>query len=397
MKGMRLIAALVFASLPALADTYLILPFFNHSGNRGLDWISESIADNIRETLNTEGLLSVDREKRAEAYSRLGVRPYALLTKGTVVRIAETVDAHHVVYGRFEVERNDRTPPSSRGTLRITAQVLDLEKIQRGPEFLSMGPLEDLATLQNNMAWQTLNFLAPGRAPSEEEYRQRRPAVRLEAIEHYVRGVLSASEEQKVKFLQLAVKLDARYSAPSFELGRHYWEREDYKNASEWLARLEPLDDRYLDANFMRGIARFELKDFPGAQSAFETVLKTAPLNEVQNNLGAAMLRRDLPEAEDWFVRAAEGDSNDPTYHFNLGYARWRRGDFERAARSFKAVLARDPEDDDAQDLLSRAERKILPVPGDSRIEAMPRLKFDFELSAFLQLRSILEGPKSKN
>ncbi len=389
--------AVVLASLPARAETYLILPFSNQSPNRGLDWIGESIADSIRETLNTEGVLTIDRAKRAEAYSRLSVRPYALLTKASVIKIAETCGANQVLYGQFEVEKDDKTPPTSRGTLRISAQILDLERIKRGPDLMTVGALEDLAALQTHLAWRTLHFVAPQSAPPEEEFRKRRPPVRVDAMEHYVRGILSANEEQKVKFLQQAAKLDARYSPPSFELGHHYWEREDYRSASDWLARIGPLDDRFLEANFMRGIARFELKDFAGAQNAFETVLKTAPLNEVQNNLGAAMLRLDLPDAEQHFAHAIEGDPNDPTYHFNLGYARWRRGDFEGATASLRAALARDPEDEEAKDLLNRIDRKVLPVKGDTKTEALARLKFEFELSAFLQLRSILEGPKGKN
>lgn len=392
-----LISAMIATSSVASADPYLILPFFNQTTNRGLDWIGESIADNLRETLNTEGVLTIDRGKRAEAYARLSIRPYALLTKASVIKIAETAGAHQIIFGQFNVTKDDMTPATSRGTLRITAQVLDVEKIRKGPEFLAVGAMEDLAALQTHLAWETLRFVNPKSALAEDEFRKRRPPVRIDAIEHYVRGILSTNEEQKVRFLQQAAKLDGRYSPPSFELGFHYWEREDYKNASEWLARVGPLDDRFLEANFMRGVARYELKDFAGARAAFETVMNAAPLNEVQNNLGATLLRLDATGAEDLFARAIEGDGNDPVYHFNLAMARWRQADFAGAAASLRAVLDRDPEDDEAKDIADRVQRKVLPLKGDAKLDSMIRLKYEFELSAFLQLRSILEGPKSRN
>ena len=67
----------------ASAQTYLVLPFFNHTGNPSLDWIGESLGENIRDSLAAEGLLTISREDRSEAYRRLAVRPYTLLTKAT--------------------------------------------------------------------------------------------------------------------------------------------------------------------------------------------------------------------------------------------------------------------------------------------------------------------------
>ncbi len=63
------------------------------------------------------------------------------------------------------------------------------------------------------------------------------------------------------------------------------------------------------------------------------------------NDLAAAESRRNLPQAVDDFRKALEGDSNDPVYHFNLGYALWKKGDFSAAADRFRAVLDREPDD----------------------------------------------------
>jgi len=74
------------------AETVLVLPFFNHSQSANLEWIGESVAETVRDSLSSEGLLVLDREDRLEAYRRLSLRP----------------------------GRRSRTPPSSRSGSRWT-------------------------------------------------------------------------------------------------------------------------------------------------------------------------------------------------------------------------------------------------------------------------------------
>src|SRR3989442_10201605 len=81
------------ALLPARADTVLVLPFFNLSNSANLDWIGESIAETIRESLIAHDVLALDREERQEAFHRLSIRPYALLTRASVLKLAESLDA----------------------------------------------------------------------------------------------------------------------------------------------------------------------------------------------------------------------------------------------------------------------------------------------------------------
>ena len=66
------------------------------------------------------------------------------------------------------------------------------------------------------------------------------------------------------------------------------------------------------------------------------------------------------------------------------------------AAASFRAALERDPEDEETKDLLSRAERGVSPLAADPKTSGLERLKYEFELSAYLQLRAILEGGKKE-
>src|SRR5215831_2994857 len=85
------------------AETTLVLPFFNHSKNPNLDWVGESIAESVGDSLASEGILVLGREDRLEAYRRLSLRPGAELTHASVLKAGVSLDASKVVYGYFEV------------------------------------------------------------------------------------------------------------------------------------------------------------------------------------------------------------------------------------------------------------------------------------------------------
>lgn len=395
MRRRLLLAALMFALLPAAqAQSYLILPFSNLSNNSSLDWIGESIAETAGEVLVSEGLIVLDRDDRQEAFRRLSIRPYSLLTKGSVIKVAETLDADQVIFGQFQFQPSTTPGDASRGSLQIRAQTIDMRKLKLGPEYAETGALEDLAALQSHLAWQMLSFLQPDRAPSEEEFRKRRTAVRVDALENYIRGLLAPAWEQKVKLFSQAARLDASFSQPLFHLGRMHWERRNYRAAVESFQKVSASDARHREATFYLGLCRYHLGDFAGAQAAFQLVQQEVPLNEVLNNLGAAQSRANSPEALNSFRKALEGDATDPNYHFNVGYALWKQSNFPAAAYEFRATLERDPNDADARMLLDYSERRIGPRPNDSRTSGLERLKSAYEERAYLQLKALLEQKK---
>jgi tetratricopeptide (TPR) repeat protein len=378
----------------AKPDNYLVLPFFNLSKNSNLNWIGESFAESVREALSSEGLTALDREDRVEAYWRFSLRPYVLLTKASVLKIGEELDAEQVLYGEFDLTPGPDSAVNSRGSLQITARLLDLKHYKNGPQFREVGALEDLAALQEHLAWQVLQSLKAEAAPTEAEFQSRHRAVRVDAIESYVRGLLAASADEKHRLYTQAVRLDSHYSQPCFQLGRLFWKKKEYKSAAEWFQKVAAGDAHYNEANFFLGLSRYYTGDYAEAQSAFQLVAKQVPLNEVYNNLGAVESRRNMPDALSSFQKALEGDESDPAYQFNVGYALWRRGNFQAAARSFRNVLDRDPNDAQAALLLAYCEKESGPRPGDPRTEGLERLKTNYQESAYRQLKAVLQPAK---
>lgn len=396
MKCKAALALVCLFASPAIAGNFLILPFFNLSKDASLEWIGESLSEAVREALAGEGMIVVSREDREEAFRRLSLRPQTLLTKATVIRVGEFLDAHQIIYGTFDFTPSPDGGPKGRGTLKIAAQIIDLSKATRLPEYTEIGALEDLARLQTHLAWQTLRYVLPDSTPTEEAFRARRTVIRVEAIENYVRGLLTTNAEQKLKYLSQAARIEPRFAQANFELGRLYLERNSYRLAVDHLGKVGPNDLRFREATFLLGLARFRLGDFAGAEQAFRRVAEAVPLNEVWNNLGAAQSRLGSPEALESFQKALEGDPADPDYHFNVGYALFRRGNLEAAAERFRAVLDRDPEDAEAIMMLGRCLKKTAQPARNlaQRTEGLERLKEEFEESAYLQLKAVLEPKK---
>ena len=387
------VVAVVLASVPGVvcAETTLVLPFFNHSNSANLDWIGESIAESVHDSLASEGLLALGREDRLEACRRLSLRPGAELTHASILKIGESLDASNVVYGWYELLPAAGADSQSKGSLRISARILDLKNTRQGQVFGETGALEDLAALEVHLGWEILAALAPRTAPPEGEFLKARPPVRIDAVESYIRGLLAGSAEQRHRLFTQAARLDGHYSPPLFQLGKTYWEKKEYKLAGGWLERVARTDPHYLESQFFLGLCRFYEGDFAGAEQALQLVASNMPLNEVYNDLGAAQARRNETDAAiASFQKALEGDSGDPDYHFNIGYTEWRAGRYTEAAESFRATLARSPNDQDATTLLGRAMKREPPRTGEPRSQGRERLKTNYDEAAYRQLQAEL-------
>jgi tetratricopeptide (TPR) repeat protein len=381
------------ASLARAADTVAIVPLFNIDEGRSpnLDWIGESVAETLHESVSSSGVLVLSRDERDEVYRRLSLRAGVVLTKASVIKIGETLDAGQIVFGDFHVDGAETGATSLKSNLRLKVHTIDLKKLHEGPEFTQTGTLENLSLMETKLALMLIRQLAPNRAPSEETFLHDRPPVRVDAVENYTRGLMNPNPEQKMKFFTQAAHLDEHFSQPNFELGRIFYLKKDYRTAGQWLAKVTKADSHFLEASFLRGICRYQQADFDGAIDQFKMVSAEIPLNEVYNDLGAALSRKNDPSALEYFNKALDGDSTDPDYWFNAGYSLWKQGQFEQATLKFRAVLDRSQGDQDAMILLGRCLKMDGPRAGDPRSDGRERIKTAFEDSAYRQLQAELK------
>jgi tetratricopeptide (TPR) repeat protein len=417
MRGFFLVLVASLASSASLAggvsiDSCAVLPFANaakhgasatNSAASNVDWLGLSIAETLRDALELRGLVTLSRGDLQEAYHRLGLNSglvsHSALTQASVLKIGETLDAEQVVYGEFQVlPAGPNGRGDSRGSLKIAARIMDRKHLHESPEFSEIGAIEDLTTIEAHLAWQTLKIVAPGLAPPEAEYKSLHPPIRLDAEENYIRGLMQTDPQQRENLFLQAARLDARFAHPNYELGEIYLQRKEYRQAASSLQKIGPEEIEYHQAAFLLGLALFQAGDFAGAQKSLQSIAGAVPLSEVYNNLGAAESRRNLPQAVDDFRKALDGDRSDPVYHFNLGYALWKKGDFAAAADRFRDALERTPDDAIATTLLGRCLKKQGPKPGDpgdARLVGIERIKTTFEERAYRQLKTLLDSPDS--
>src|ERR1700733_12545154 len=152
MRGLVLfLLAPVFSA--ATPDSCAVLPFAN-AAKRGassanpaaaanVDWLGLSIAGTLRDALELRGLVTLGRDDPQGAYHRLGLgwRPVPgvgsapPLTQASVLKIGETLDAEQVIYGEFEFQPTAGGSSDSRGSLKISARVVDRKHLHESPQF----------------------------------------------------------------------------------------------------------------------------------------------------------------------------------------------------------------------------------------------------------------------
>jgi tetratricopeptide (TPR) repeat protein len=388
----------------ASTDSCAVLPFANGSTKHAastaalnVDWLGVSISETLRDALELRGLVTLSRDDQQEAYRRLNLSSRSPLTQASVLKIGEALDAEQVIYGEFEVQPagSGGSTGDSRGSLKISARIMDRRRLHESTEFAETGAIEDLSTIEAHLAWRALMIVAPKLTPPEPEFKSLRPPVRLDAEENYVRGLMASDPAQRERFFLQAARLDVRFAHPNYELGQIHFQRKEYRQAADWLQKISPDEIEYHQAAFLLGLALFQSGDFPGSQKALQSIVTAVPLSEVYNNLAAAESRRNLPQALDDFRKALEGDSSDPVYHFNLGYALWKKGEFGAAAERFRAALDREPDDATATILLGRCLKKQGFRAGDAsdaRLQGLERVKTTYQERAYRQLKSLLDA-----
>ncbi len=364
------------------AKTLVVLPFENTSKAPGLEWISESFPEVLGKRLASPLVYVVSREDRAYAFDRAGVPANVHLSRATLYRIAEQMDADYVVLGSYTFDGQ---------TFTARAQLLDMKALRLSPEQAESGALVKLIDIQTALAWDLARLMHPEILPSRDQFIAAAGAIRLDAFENYVRGVIATSRPVKIKHFREAIRLNPDYNMAILQLARTYFEGRDYEQAASWYARIPRSDPAAREANYYLGLASYYLGDYAKAEEAFAFVASRLPLTEVYNNLGVVAGRRGKRSEIEYFQRAVKADPSDPDYHFNLGIALFRAGDVAGASRQLRETLSLRPSDTEAKSLLD----SMAPLTNSSlrseRSSAAPkvpleRIKRNYDESSFQQL-----------
>jgi tetratricopeptide (TPR) repeat protein/TolB-like protein len=375
-----LAASTVTSDSPNAPKTIIVLPFENESKAPGIEWIGEAFPEVMGERFSTSGLYVISREDRIHAFDRASIPANLRPSRATLFRIAEQLDVDYMVLGSYTFDGQKFT---------ATAQLLDVKALHLSPEQKESSPLVNILDVQSALTWDLLRIVDPDFGIPRNDFVADSPAVRLDAFENYVRGVVATTRQEKIAKFREAIRLNPAYSRAILQLGRTYFDGREYESAASWFTRVPKTDLRAGEANFYAGLSYYYMGDFPRADEAFNFVATRLPLTEVYNNLGVVESRRGKRTAVEHFQKAAEADPNDSDYHFNLAVSLYRTGDTGGAVRQLKEAIRLNPSDSEAQSLLDVLNLphigNAMQATGQVRVP-LERIKRNYDETSFRQL-----------
>ena len=350
----------------------LVLPFDNRSGQPTLDWIGESFADTLNQRFRSAGFLTISRDDRVYALDHLGLPEGLRPTRATTIRIAQTLDAQFVVVGSYNVRGEDAT---------AQAQVLEVNRLTLSQPVEQNAALQRLLDIENNIAWLCVRQMDPKFAVSQSTFEAASAGLKLEAYESYIRGITATTDDERLKRLKTAVDLAPADTASLLALGKDEYADGDYDAAASVLEKVSASSPLSLEANFYRGLARFNSARYADAEGAFALVSSKLPLPEVINNQGVAMARQHK-DATALLQRASAADPLDADYHFNVAVAMHRRGDNVHAKPEIDHAVKLRPNDGEAKTLQSVIAGTAPAPPG---FDPQERIRRTYSEAAFRQ------------
>ena len=325
-----------------------------------LDWLGEGFAELTAERLEDRAVNVLSREDRLATLERIGLPDSARFSHATIVKIATDADADAVVYGHFQ---------SDGKTATLEARVLRLSPPSLSPLLTETSTMQDLLRAHARLTWQILCALdrkeCPQQGASRDESSFSEPplSLRLDALENFVRGLAGSQDEERLRLLREAARLEPAWDRPAFELGQIYFKRRDCDSALVWYSRVPPNRPDGPVASFSTGVCHLARNDAGRADAAFSGLLERTrkpgekdslpELPEMHNNLGVARLRLGKwNEAGTEFERASTLDPEEADYWINIAIAKIIGKQAAGAVAPLERARKIDPDDKEAKALL---------------------------------------------
>lgn len=331
---------------------YLVFPFENAGSSPRLDWLGEGLEELTIQRLSAAGEQVYSHAGRLAELERYGLPHNSKLSRATMLHAAEDLDADFVVFGKFT---------ASGTSLTVECRILKVNPTRLLPPLRETGTLNALMDLHMRLAWRLLSAGDPHYPLSLAEFTKRQRPLRLDAFEHYVRGLLATEDDARLRELREAARLEPEWPEPDFELGQVYYARRDCNSPLPWYARVPKTHNRYAEAVFATGVCRLLLGQPDHAEEVFislqeasrTNMISGADLPELLNDLAIARARQGkVPAALTDLRRAAELDPDEDDYEFNLGLLALQSNDAAGAVAYFREAAEREPDNPEDRAML---------------------------------------------
>jgi tetratricopeptide (TPR) repeat protein len=267
----------------------------------------------------------------------------------------------------------------------ITSRILRVDPSALLAPIQETGSLDSLMEVQTRVVWNLLSKNDRTFTLSLADFSKLQRPLRLDAFEHYIRGVLAPEDEPRLRELREAARLEPAWPEPEFALGETYAARNDCESAIPWFARVPKSHQHYIEAIFATGVCRLQMNQPEKAEEVFSSlqgnlpkdatsatqtseagsgnegasVVSGADLPAILNNLAIAKERDGKnAAAQNDLRRASELDPDEDDYQFNLGLLEFRNKDFSAAADYFREASQREPDSAEDRGLLIQSLEK---------------------------------------
>src|SRR5580700_2271246 len=136
------------ASEASQQGIYLVFPFENEGASPRLDWLGEGLEELTIQRLSAAGQQVYSHAGRAGELDRSGLPSTAKLSRASMLRIAQNMDADFVIFGRFT---------SDRQSLIVESQILRVSPTKLLPAIRETGSLDSLMDLHVRLLWRLLS------------------------------------------------------------------------------------------------------------------------------------------------------------------------------------------------------------------------------------------------
>jgi tetratricopeptide (TPR) repeat protein len=329
--------------VPAPLRETLVMPFENAQSDARLHWLAEGSAVLLADYFEVFGAAAIRRETRVDAFERLQLPPAAALSHATVIKVAQFVGAPDVVVGAYELAGEHLT---------VRARLIKLDAGRLLPEVTERGPLSDLFLIYERVARRLRDATtsmppAPGTVLASPQ-----------AFEAYIKGLLAETPLTQRTYLEQAMKLASRDDRVRLALWQVHTNLGDHLKALD--AANAASGGRYSrEARYLAALSSIDLKRYDEAFDLLKALASDDRSAEAFNAIGVVqLLRGSTPQTGTpayYFNQAAQADTTDPDYFFNLGYAYWIDRDPPAAVYWLREAVRRDPTDGDAHYVLGAA------------------------------------------
>lgn len=364
----------------------LVLPFDNRTGQPSLEWIREAAAELISSRFRSVGFEPMSRADRRYALDHLGLPQGFQPSRASSLKLAQTLDADSIVVGSYITD----------GTgIVAEARLVDVPHLRMSQAVTARGEMRNLIDVFDSLAWKLTRQLDTRTGVAEETFIAAGKGMHLDAFEQYIRGITEPDQAERLRHLELAVKLSPDFGPALVDLGREYYNGQQYEQAADAFAKVDKNGPDGLEAGYYRGLSLMFSGDYAKAEQAFADVARILPLAEVVNNEAVAVSRQGH-DGTGLFVQAAADDPNSADYHFNLAVSLKHHGQAPGAMNELAQCLRLRPADSEALALQVAWKQPAGAAPNanpdaDAAPDPLERIVRSFDAVAFRQAAQMLD------